>query len=140
MNQNSFIETNSGIENAMNYLVRLNVKTDNQNHRINWTAFAPNGLPRNDVAAAYEIYSAYMQRNPSYNFHSDYHYDMDMLNIRDMAYAEEDEFGFSWSELEIKMRTTATHILQIVSIEPISEQQAKDYRYLSDDHLDVIIK
>lgn len=140
MSQNCFIETNNGIENAMHHLVRLNVKTDNQNHRIIWTTFAPNGLPRNDVAAAYEIYSAYMQRNPSYNFHSDHYYDMDMLNIRDMAYAEEDEFGFEWTELEIKMRTTATHTLQIVSIEPISEQQAKDYRHLSDDHLDVIVK
>lgn len=140
MSQNCFIETSNGIENAMNYLVRLNLKTSNGNHRIIWTAFAPNGLPRNDAAAAYEIYKAYIQDRPIYSFHSDHYYDMDMLNIRDMAYAEEDEFGFGWGELEIRQRVTADHILSIVSIEPITDQQAKDYRYLSDDHLDVIIK
>ena len=140
MSQNCFIETSNGIENAMNYLVRLNVKTDNQNHRIIWTAFAPNGLPRNDVAAAYEIYSAYMQRNQAYSFHSDQYYDMDMLDIKRMAYAEEDEFGFEWGDLEIKQRATSTHCLQIVSVEPITAEQAKDYRYVSDDHLDIVIQ
>ena len=115
-----------------NYLVRLNLKTASQNFRIIWTVFAPKGLPFNHVGGAYEIYRQYIAQHPQYKFHSDFHDLDENSNVKDMAYAEEDEYGFEWGQLEIKSDDLG---IQIVSIEPTKQEDL--LRYVSDDHLNI---
>lgn len=123
------------------YLIRLNLTTQAQYHRIFWTASTLGAdLPLNDVAAAYEIYRKHISNHQGYKYASDHHYIDENLDIRTMAYAEEDEYGFEWGDLKIELETEGSPMtLQVIGLEKITKEQFDTYRHggMCDNHLDI---
>jgi hypothetical protein len=123
---------------TLHYAVALTVKTPLETRKILWTvASKDKPLPLSATASAYEILNKYRLIDANYAFqHRQYETYIDPNVAKVKSYAEEDEAGLEWRDLELKFDQNEI-VIQLDRIEHKTAQEIAQLRTFADQHLSI---